>query len=132
MLKELIFAVAISSVPLAALAAPEPVVRITGILGDLRLSAGYIRADVIDVGNEGAQLAIAMNHEASALFANFTMLHDDQVAAFSICEAHQQPLPITKDAKPGFVLTGVLSQDMAQMLAAVINDERSCPTTSAS
>ncbi len=119
----------LAAFPVMAQSKPEPVVTFTGPLGELNLSAGYIRADTVVAGNETMQLAIAMNREARHLFAHFTQTNKNLPVAFSICGSSIQQLTVTGRDATGFVQTRDLPAEDAELFAAVMNDARGCPTS---
>ncbi len=113
--------------PAAAQTSEDFVVRFTGFLGDLRLVPADVRADLMAANDETAQIAIAMNEEATASFALFTKTHVNQSVTYFVCGQQFQSITMQAPIDTGFVLTDALPLDRATAMVDALNGLGDCP-----
>jgi len=103
------------------------VVRFTGFLGNLRLPAADVRADLMGTDPDVRQIAIAMNETAAASFAAFTATHINQPVSFFVCGDEMQKITIQERIDTGFALTDPIPLDRAVAIVAALNGQGDCP-----
>ena len=113
--------------PVFAQTATEHVVRFTGFLGDLRLSAKDVRADLMGDDPDSRQIAIAMDETAAAAFASFTTTHVNQSVSFFVCGEQMEAVTVQAPIETGFALTGPLPLERATAMVAALNGLQDCP-----
>jgi preprotein translocase subunit SecD len=110
-----------------AQSASETVVRFTGFLGNLQLTAADVRADLVGDDPDTRQIAIAMNETASAAFAQFTTTHVNQTVSFFVCDQPMQAITVQAPIGNGFALSDPIALDSAIEIVAALNGQGVCP-----
>ena len=113
--------------PVFAQDTPETLVRFTGFLGDLRMTAEDVRADLSGEKGETRQIAIAMDAEATEAFTRFTTTHVNQSVTFFVCDQEVLTTTVQAPIDTGFALTGPLPIDTATAMVDALNGLGDCP-----
>lgn len=113
--------------PAAAQTSQDYLVRFTGFLGDLRLFQPDLRAGLSGETDETAQVAIAMNEEATAAFALFTRTHVNQSVTFTVCGQAFENIAVQAPIETGFAITQAMPLERAQEMVDALNGLGDCP-----
>ncbi|WP_131802548.1 SecDF P1 head subdomain-containing protein [Yoonia litorea] len=113
--------------PAIAQSNAETVVRFTGFLGDLRFSAEQLRAELDNATDDTAQVAIALDEDASAAFALFTRTHLNQPVTMFVCGETAAAPTITAEITSGFAITDPIERDRAAEIVDALNGLQPCP-----
>lgn len=104
------------------------VVRFTGFLGNLQLTAADVRADLMGSDRNTRQIAIAMNDTATAAFAGFTKRHLNQTMTMFVCGEEVLRVTVQAQIDAGFAVTGPLPIGRATAMADALNGLGDCPS----
>ena len=126
-MKKLCAVICFIAAPTWAQVNPNEIVRFTGFLGNLQLSAADVRADVMDAEDDTSQIAIAMNEDTTAAFFGFTKRHLNQTVTMFVCGEEVLSATLQATVDTGFAMTGPLPDDRAAAMADALNGLGECP-----
>lgn len=113
--------------PAVAQSGEDYVVRFTGFLGDLRFSSEELRAELSGIEEDTAEVAVALDTDATAAFAQFTRTHLNQTVTMYICGFEVARPSITAQITSGFALSNPIERDLAADMVEAINGLQDCP-----
>ena len=86
-----------------------------------------VRAGLSGETEETAQVAIAMDEEATAAFALFTRTHVNQSVTFSVCGQSFENIAVQAPIDTGFAITQPIPLDRAVAMVDALNGLGECP-----
>lgn len=127
MIKKIVALVCIMASPATAQSNEEIVVQFTGFLGNLRLTADDVRADLVGSDPDMPQIAIAMEEEAAAAFGRFTTTHVNRSVSFYVCGEQMMSVTFEAPVDNGFAISDAMPKRRATAMVAALNGQRACP-----
>lgn len=120
-------AIALLAGPAYAQSGEDYVVRFTGFLGDLRFGSDDLRAELSGEEGETAQVAVALDTDATASFAQFSRTHLNQTVTMFICGVEVARPSISAEITSGFAISDPLNRVLALVMVDALNGLGACP-----
>ena len=114
--------------PAFAQSGEDYVVRFTGFLGDLRFAAEDLRAELSGDEGETASVAVALDADASAAFAQFSRTHLNQSVTMYICGVQVASPSISAEITSGFAISDPIERGLAVAMVDALNGLQDCPS----